>query len=195
MPTQIDLYWSFRSPYSYLALKKIRNIEARRDVTFNGGTNWIGYVMRDIFRIAQMTDQVIMPPKPDPIVQDLATTKIAKDQPYIWQLSYLGLLAKDAGKALPFIDEVSQIIWSGNNWYEGDALAEATSRAGLNLNTLKSQINGQEAQLKARLEQHDKDLRNAGHWGVPTCVVNQEPFFGMDRLDALEWRLDQSGVA
>lgn len=212
MTAQIDLYWSFRSPYSYLALKKIRDMQARRDIHFNvkivmplairdpkffdsRGTSWLSYVMRDIFRISQMTEQVIMPPKPDPIVQDMATAKIADEQPYIWRLSHLGLLACDAGSALPFIDEVSQIIWSGKNWFEGEALANAASRAGLDLNVLEAQIKGRETELTARLKKHDTELRAAGHWGVPTCVLNNEPFFGMDRLDVLEWRLDQDGIA
>jgi len=212
MTTEVDLYWSFRSPYSYLALKKIRDIQARRNVHFNvkivmplairdpkffdsRGTTWLSYVMRDIFRLAQMTEQTIMPPRPDPIVQEMATAQIAEKQPYIWRLSYLGVLASETDKALPFIDEVSQIIWSGENWFDGEALAQATARAGLNLKALDLQIKGQETELTARLEQHDKDLRAAGHWGVPTCVINHEPFFGMDRLDALEWRLDQNGIA
>ena len=35
MTETIDLYWSFRSPYSDLALKRINEIAARRDVSFN----------------------------------------------------------------------------------------------------------------------------------------------------------------
>jgi len=210
-PTSIDLYWSFRSPYSYLAVKNIRAIEARRDVKFNvkiimplairdpsffdsRGTNWLGYVMRDIVRVAQMTDQMIMPPNPDPIVQDMATTEISPDQPYIWRLSRLGVLANDANKGLAFIDEVSRVIWSGENWYDGTILADAVKRASLDLAALESDITEHETELDARIDQHDKDLRKAGHWGVPTCVLNYEPFFGMDRLDVLEWRLDQMGI-
>jgi len=44
------------------------------------------------------------------------------------------------------------------------------------------------------IHQHDKDLRAAGHWGVPTFVLNGEPFFGQDRIDALAWRLGKMGV-
>ena len=64
-PIPIDLYWSFRSPYSYLATKHIRAIEAQRNVRFNlkivlplairdpsffdsRGPEWLGYVMRDL---------------------------------------------------------------------------------------------------------------------------------------------------
>ena len=132
-PVPIDLYWSFRSPYSYLATQQIRAIEARRNVRFNlkivlplairdpkffdsRGPEWLGYLMRDIFRLAQMTEQTIAPPNPDPIIQDMATAKIASEQPHIWRLSRLGLAATDAGKGLAFVDEVSRLIWSGQPW-------------------------------------------------------------------------------
>jgi len=211
MPTPIDLYWSFRSPYSFLATQGIRRIEDERDVVFNlkivlplairdpkffdsRGPSWLGYVMRDIMRLAQMTGQAIAPPNPDPIIQDMATANIAEKQPYIWRLSRLGLAATDAGQGLAFIDEVSRLIWSGQPWTEGDNLAEAVARAGLNLAELENAVSGNETKLDARFDAHDKDLRKAGHWGVPTCVLEGEPFFGMDRLPVLEWRLDQMGV-
>jgi len=207
----IDLYWSFRSPYSYLATKHIRKIEARRNVHFNlkivlplairdpkffdsRGPEWLGYVMRDIIRLAQMTEQTIAMPNPDPIIQDMTTATIAKEQPHIWRLSRLGLAATDAGNGIAFIDEVSRLIWSGKPWTEGDNLAKAVSRAGLNLSKLEAIIAGQETTFDARFGEHDKSLRKAGHWGVPTCVLDHEPFFGMDRLPVLEWRMDQMGV-
>jgi len=28
------------------------------------------------------------------------------------------------------------------------------------------------------------------HWGVPLMVLDEEPFFGQDRIDALLWRLN-----
>ena len=34
----------------------------------------------------------------------------------------------------------------------------------------------------------------AGHWGVPTAVFEDEPFFGQDRLDVLLWRLQSKGL-
>lgn len=210
-PTLIDLYWSFRSPYSYLAIKQIRDLETRRNIRFNlkivlplairdpqffdsRGTAWLGYVMRDIMRLAQMTKQPIAMPNPDPIIQDMATAKIAEEQPHIWRLSRLGLAAADAGKGLAFIDEVSRIIWSGQPWTDTETFEQAVTRAGLKLSDLEAVIDGHEAAYDARFAQHDKDLRKAGHWGVPTCVIDHEPFFGMDRLPVLEWRLDQMDI-
>ena len=211
MTANIDLYWSFRSPYSYLAVKRIREIEADRDVTFNlkivmplairdpeffdsRGPSWLGYVMRDIFRLAQMSGQVIAPPNPDPIIQDMATASIADEQPYIWRLSRLGVAANDAGQGLALIDEVSKVIWGGQPWTEGTVFEDAVARAGLSLTNLEDIISVNPGPIDARIAQHDSDLRAAGHWGVPTCVYKGEPFFGQDRLDVLLWRLDQEGV-
>jgi len=211
MTASIDLYWSFRSPYSFLATKRIREIEAERDVKFNlkivmplairdpkffdiRGPSWLGYVMRDIFRLAQMSGQTIAPPNPDPIIQDMATASIAAEQPYIWRLSRLGVAASDSGKGLAFIDEVSKVIWGGQPWTEGTILADAVDRAGLSLLELEKTITPNADALDTRIAQHDTELRAAGHWGVPTSVYKGEPFFGQDRLDVLLWRLDQENV-
>ena len=86
---------------------------------------------------------------------------------------------------------LARLIWNGKPWTDGNNLAETVSRAGLNLAKLETMIEGQETAFDARFDEHDKALRKAGHWGVPTCVIDHEPFFGMDRLPVLEWRLDQ----
>ncbi len=212
MSEPIDLYWSFRSPYSYLALKQINDIAARRDVEFNvrivhplairdpeffvsRGMPWITYLLKDVFRLGEMTEQTISIPKPDPIVQDLTNAKIAEDQPYIYRLAYLGILAAESECGLDFITTVSPIIWSGEDWTAENRLSEALGNVDIDLAALEAKISGHETELDAKLDANDKALREAGHWGVPTTVLRGEPFFGMDRLDALEWRLDQLGIS
>jgi 2-hydroxychromene-2-carboxylate isomerase len=32
------------------------------------------------------------------------------------------------------------------------------------------------------------------HWGVPTFVFENEPFFGQDRIDLLIWRMQDKGL-
>ena len=39
------------------------------------------------------------------------------------------------------------------------------------------------------LEENAQELELSGHWGVPTLVLNKEPFFGQDRLEIFEWKL------
>lgn len=209
MSHTIDLYWSFRSPYSYLALKQVKAMRADWNIDINvkivmplairqadffetRGPEWMGYLLRDVMRIAQMTDQVISMPQPDPVITDPKTGTFAVEQPLVTRLTRLGILAADAGHGLEFVDEVSRLIWSGQNWMEGNTLSDAVTRACLNLETLETNMNVDA--LDVRIAQHDKDLRAAGHWGVPTFVFENEPFFGQDRIDALVWRMETAGV-
>ncbi|MEE4297907.1 MAG: hypothetical protein V2J24_00570 [Pseudomonadales bacterium] len=48
--------------------------------------------------------------------------------------------------------------------------------------------------LREEIERNQETLEAAGHWGVATMVLRNEPFFGQDRIDTLRWRLDQHGL-
>ena len=208
----VDIYWSFRSPYSYLATPRLRQMSKRWDVPFTikpvypiavripgffkqVNPLWPPYLMRDCFRIAQFNGLPFGRPNPDPVVMDMATGDVPADQPYIRRLTRLGVLASHTPQALDYFYEVSSLIWSGEtNWMESNALSEAVERAGLDLAALDAEAIEREAELEAEIEANEAAQKNAGHWGVPLMVFEDEPFFGQDRLDILEWRLKQSGV-
>ena len=213
MSLAIDVFWSFRSPYSYLATPRLVRLQAEYDLIvqvrpvlpiavripgFFDTVNplWPPYLMRDTFRIAEYLGLDYGWPRPDPIVQDFATRQVAPEQPYIHRLTRLGVAAAQRGRGLPFIDEVSRLIWSGKvaGWNEGTHLAEATARAGLDLAELDSVVTRDAAALDAIIAKNQEDHRAAGHWGVPTMVFDGEPFFGQDRLELLVWRLQQHGL-
>jgi len=44
-------------------------------------------------------------------------------------------------------------------------------------------------------EANQRQLEESGHWGVPTFVIEGEPFFGQDRIETLRWRLGQHDLA
>jgi 2-hydroxychromene-2-carboxylate isomerase len=213
MSLSFDLYWSFRSPYSYLATGRIVELVRDYDVEcvvrpvypiairtpdFFDKVNplWPPYLLRDTQRIAQMEGIPYAWPRPDPVVQDFANRTIPKEQPYIHRLTRLGIAACEAGRGLPFIDEVSRVIWGGevDGWHEGDHLARASERAGLDLAELDARIEADPDHFEAVIEQNQADHRAAGHWGVPTMVFDGEPMFGQDRLSHLVWRLEQHGL-
>lgn len=216
MSLHVDLYWSFRSPYSYLVTRRMRELtEARgvevdvrivlplaiRDKTFFARVNplWPPYLLRDIRRVAEFHGLPIGWPRPDPVVQVPRDGRLvtSDEQPYISRLSRLGVAAAARGRGLAFIDEVSRTIWSGkvDGWHQGDHLSRAAARAGLELADLDAAIDADPARFDARIEQNQKDHLAAGHWGVPTMVFQGEPFFGQDRFDLLVWRLEQHGLA
>jgi 2-hydroxychromene-2-carboxylate isomerase len=123
------------------------------------------------------------------------TREVEAEQPYITRLTRLGQAASDAGQGVAFIYEVSGLIFGGTqNWHEGDHLAEATERAGLDLAILDAAIEESGAAYEAKIEDNHAALDKSAHWGVPTMVWNDETFFGQDRIDTLVWRLEANGL-
>ncbi|PHR18235.1 MAG: disulfide bond formation protein DsbA [Sphingopyxis sp.] len=213
MTLQADVYWSFRSPYSYLATRRYVDLTEKYALKINqrfvyplairepdffekNHPNWLGYTFRDMFRVAQYMGIPMAPPNPDPIVQDIATREIAKDQPYIFELTRMGQAASRRGKGLEFANEVSQMIWGGTaGWNEDDHLEKASARAGLDFAELKAEAKAEPDELDAEIADNQAALEAAGHWGVPTLVFEGEPFFGQDRIDLAVWRMKQKGLA
>lgn len=133
-------------------------------------------------------------PSPDPIVQDMKTFEVAENQPYIFRLTGLGIEASRRGKGIDFAYQVAHLIWSGKpGWDEGGKLEEATAAAGLDLAELDAAILAQDPMPE--IDANHAALEAAGHWGVPTMVFKDEPFFGQDRIDTLRWRLEKAGLA
>jgi 2-hydroxychromene-2-carboxylate isomerase len=215
MTLAVDVFWSFRSPYSYLATGRLAELEKRYDLEvrvrpvlplavrepdFFRKVNplWPPYLMRDTVRVAEYHGIDYHWPRPDPVVQAVEDGRLvtAPEQPYIHRLTHLGMLAIERGRGLPFIDEVSRLIWDGkvDGWQEGTHLADATARAGLDLAELDAAAEREAGRLDAAIAQNQKDLEAAGHWGVPTMVFEGEPFFGQDRIDLLTWRMKQRGL-
>ncbi len=212
MSLSADVFWSFRSPYSFIATRRYRALTEEYDLTINlrpvyplairqpdffetSHPNWLRYTFTDMFRVAQYLGIPMGPPRPDPIVQDIATRKIAADQPYIYRLTRIGQAAARRGRSLAFADEVSRLIWGGaENWHLGDHLAEAAARAGLDLAELDAEALAEPDALDAEIAANQAALEAAGHWGVPTLVFEEEPFFGQDRIDLALWRMQQKGL-
>jgi 2-hydroxychromene-2-carboxylate isomerase len=157
---------------------------------------WPPYLLRDTTRIAAYEQIPYGWPRPDPIVQDFRTGTIAAEQPYIYRLSRLGVAAAERGRGLPFIAEVSRVIWGGSvvSWHTGPHLSEGAARAGLDLDDLDAAIAADPARHDAVIAENQRALEAAGHWGVPTMVFEGEPFFGQDRIDLLVWRMRQHGL-
>jgi 2-hydroxychromene-2-carboxylate isomerase len=207
-----DLYFSFRSPYSYLAIGRYRammdewNVDialrpvyplAIRQPDFfeRNHPNWLRYTMTDMVRVAQFHGIPFGAPRPDPIVQNIFTREIAEDQPHIYRLTRLGQVAARRGNGLAFAHEVAMLIWGGaENWREGAHLAGAAERAGLDLAELDAEALADAETLDAEIAANQTALEEAGHWGVPTLVFDGEPFFGQDRIEMVQWRMGQKGL-
>lgn len=212
MTLTYDLFWSFRSPYSYLVTKRLVALERDHDVKANVrpvypiavripgffkqvNPMWPPYLMKDTRRIAEMEGLPYAWPSPDPILMDMKSGEVATDQPYISRLTRAGVLAAERGRGLAFLDEVSSVIFGGvKNWHEGDHLRNAAKRAGLDMDELDDTAAKEADRLEAVIAENEAAQKAAGHWGVPLMAFEGEPFFGQDRVDHLIWRMKQHGL-
>ncbi len=213
MTLSVDLFFSFRSPYSYLALPKTRKLVEDYDLSvtvrpvyplavrvpdFFKRTNpqFASYVVRDSMRVAQFEGIPFRFPNPNPIVQNMATLEVAKEQPYIHRLTRLGALAQEQGCSLPFVHAIARSLWDGSveRWDQGDHLARAAASAGCDLAAMDAAIAADPDHYEHIIAANEADHAASGHWGVPTFVFEKEPFFGQDRIDLLVWRMTSRGL-
>ena len=214
MTMTVDLYWSFRSPYSYIVVPKLLELERDWDARVNvrpvlpiavrqpeffanSDPLWFSYLMRDCVRSAEFAGLPLRWPRPDPVVMDFATRTYPKEQPHIHRLTRLGVLAAERGKGLAILRAVSHLIWSGETegWHEGDHLARAFAGAGCDLAEMDAVQAAEAERLDAAIKVNEAVQREGGHYGVPLMVYEGEPFFGQDRYDQLLWRRQQKGMA
>ncbi len=208
----LDIYWSYRSPYSYLAIDRLTAIVtaydvaprfcfvrplAMREPTFfeRNRPQWLPYLFKDVLRESARLGVPFFPPRPDPITMDMATGKVAPEQPLMDRLMRLGLAAEESqGAGLAFARMVARAIWGGvENWPERAVLEKAAEDAGLSLAALEGFADAHATRLTERMVENEA-AQLVHHWGVPLMVLDDEPFFGQDRLDSLVWRLRQKGL-
>lgn len=216
MTLTASLYFSFRSPYSALAIGRYCKMAEDYDLAIalrpvwplavrepdffeRNHPNWINYTLRDIMRVARMEDIPFGAPRPDPIIQDMKTRKVAAEQPYIKRITRLGQAAarrgRDDNRAIGFAKEVAQLIWGGaDSWHEGDHLAKAAESVGFDFAELEAEALNDAEALDDEISTNQNMLEASGHWGVPTLVFDGEPFFGQDRIRMAQWRMEHAGL-
>ena len=207
----LEIYWSFRSPYSYLAVDRLAAIErdfevdidfrpvrplAMREPDFfeRGRKQFLPYLFQDVPREAERLGVPFGLPDPDPIDMDMASGKVAPSQPVMDRGMALGIAAQSEGRGLAFAQVVARSIWGGAaRWCDDAVLAQTLSAADFDLEALTAWAAANGDAVKQAIERNEA-AQLGHHWGVPLMVLDGEPFFGQDRLDSLVWRLGQRGL-
>ena len=222
-PLKIDVFYSMRSPYSYLALSRLAYLHSAYNVdvdirvifpiavrtrtkagsALSGRWYFYGYSVIDMARTGEYEGISFRYANPDPILQDIrpqgdATMQVApmEKQPYITWLIRLAAAAQLEGKTLDYCLAVSPLIW-GARAPLGEwplHVEEAVNSIGLDYQGIVQDIQANPQKYDAVWEKNQVDHEATGHGGVPTMSFNGEPFFGQDRFDQLLWRLRQNGL-
>ena len=211
---KIDLYFSYRSPYSYLILPRMLKLKEEYDIEINfkvvypiairmpewfEGKNIFTYFFFKMIDMRRQAKKLGVPfttkLKPDPIRQNIMTGKISSHQPYIFDICHLGQMAQMKGVGMEFAFEVSSLIFGGvENWNTDENLSEATKKVGLDLNQLKESVRVHEEEIIGQIKQNQVDQLNAGHHGVPLTVIGDKYFFGQDQFDKIMETLLELGL-
>ena len=190
----IDFYFSIGSTYTYLSVTRILNVEKEHQVKFNwkpfsvraimkemnnipfpkDKINKVNYMWRDIERRAEGYGFFAKTPVPYPLSEfDLANQIAIYGLDEGWGVDYIRLTYKkwfQEGKEPAIDPSVSEICE-------------------------KLRINKDEIILKAKSKKienkyisNTSDARNNKIFGSPTFIVNNEIFWGDDRMeDAIKW--------
>ena len=211
---KIDLYFSYRSPYSYLILPRMLRLKEKYNIEINfkvvypiairmpewfEGKNFFTFFFFKMIDMRLQAKKLGIPftskLKPDPIRQNIMTGKISSHQPYIFDICHLGQMAQMKGVGMEFAFEVSSLIFGGvENWNTDENLSEAAKKVGLDLNQLRESVNVHEEEIIGQIKQNQVDQLNAGHHGVPLTVIGDKHFFGQDQFDKIMETLKENGL-
>ena len=183
----VDLYFSFRSPYSYLALERLFQL-----ADHTGAAVTVRPVLPMVMR-----DLAVPRVKRQFLVQDAAREARRHGIPFGRIADPLGegverCLAvlhrlREPARRRDFVRVAARGIWSEALDVATDAdLRTICERVGLSWSDVQDAL--VDDGWRREVADNQAALRAAGVWGVPSFVVGDRALWGQDRLDVLaEW--------
>lgn len=181
----VDFYFSFRSPYSYLAAPRAFALAERYAIELR---------YHGVIPMA-MRGQSVPPAKRLHTLIDVAREAERLGMPFGRIHDPLGdgamrclMVAQHAlelGREREFVLTASRGIWGEAIDVSGEeGLRLLCERAGLGWEGCRAALS--DDALRARVEADTERLASLGHWGVPVFVFGGESFWGQDRIEDLE---------
>lgn len=188
LPTRIDFYFDFASPYSWLALHRLRELAA----THGAAIAFVPFPVLDLMaRVGNRPTSVESPPKLAYVHTDLARWAELyglrlRLNPHMRQIDRRALLdgaaaALAAGEGEAYVQAVFRGLWTEGAAFASDAeIVALLDKGGVTgAGTIWSD-------RKAHAQTIDRNVElavAAGVFGAPSFVVRDQLFFGNDRLD------------
>lgn len=190
---QVEFFFSFRSPYSYLATPRAFALPQRYavDLVWRGvrpmamrgqplPTSKQLYILRDATREANGLG-LPFGPMYDPIGDG------------VWRCLCIAEHAQQVGKLAAFVTRAATAIWSEALDVRRDHALQALSES-LGLDWTDCQRAMQREDYRERVETNTARLAALGHWGVPTFAFDGQLYWGQDRIADLEIALTEAGL-
>ena len=188
MNNLIDLYFDFISPYSYIAHKKIIQLNQRNIFNYKpillGGLHNLGQITAPAFnerKMKNMKNDCILIAKKNKI-QFKWNEKFPINSLNLMR----GFLLVDENKKNKFVDICFDAYWKNNiDISIQENIIDILSECGINQNLFDTGIKDQK--IKDKLKNLTSKAFELDVFGAPTFIINQKLFWGQDRLEfALE---------
>lgn len=194
-PKQLTLYFSLRSPYSYLALIKAHRLKEEYNVQLN-----LKVVLPMVMRGLPVPNRKKMY-----IFLDTKREADKQNIPYGFVSDPLGTgvlncyalydeaLKQDKGLQL-MLEFAKGINSEALNAEKLSDLKTMVERAGLNWNELKPVLDlptDEQEQWRSWADKHEQELYQLGLWGVPCLIMDDLKVWGQDRFFVIEEHLQK----
>lgn len=199
MTTPIDFYFDFSSPYGYIASEKIDALAAR----YNRTVNWHPILLGAVFKVTQSMPVVQLPGKGDYYKHDFARSARYLGVPFKYP-SVFPIATQNAARLFLWLNGQNQDVArqfahacfraffvDDKNISELPQLVDVASRFGLDTAAVTQVVNEQAVKDLLRKETDTAIAR--GVIGSPFFIVDNETFWGADRLPQLERWLQTGG--
>lgn len=192
MPAPLEFFFDFSSPYSYLLSEKIEAVATRhgRSVAYKP------ILVGAAFKVTGMTPLVEVPVKGDYSRRDFERSArfhgVAFRMPTPFPVgtvtaarALLWLQGNGSAKSVPFVHKVLRAYFAeGRNIGEPAVVGQIATELGIDGAALLAGT--QEPAIKDRLKKQVDEAIARGVFGAPFVFVDQEPFWGHDRLDQID---------
>ena len=190
----VDFFFDFISPYTYLAATQLDGIAGRTDARFK---MWPMHLLNLMKIVGNTPTTILCKNKNKYAGQDLARWCARyqlplKSNPHLrgdHSLTLKGVLvAQEMNHEAQYNRAMFSAFWTDAvNVTDRAALVKHLESAGLDGNAILTKA--EQPEYTKRLESNTQLAADRGVFGSPTFIVGDEMFFGNDRLDFLEAKL------
>lgn len=193
-PARLAMWFDFASPYSFVAMERLPALAREAGVSFELRP----FLLGPIFQDQGWNDSPfnLFPAKGEYMMRDIARLAdkygVAYQRPSAFpRMSVLSARLALLGQDQPWCADFCLAAFRANFVHDCDIQSVDTMRGVLQALSLDADAlleQARSAAVKDALRRQVDCARELGIFGAPMCLVDDEMFWGNDRLeDALEW--------
>ena len=199
MAAPIDFYFDFTSPYGYLAAQRIDALAAKYDRQVNWHAILLGFIFKQTGQVAPMT----VPLKGEYVIHDMLRSARYLGIPINFPTEFpkmtitaargfYWLQDQDPALAKTLAHQIYRAYFVDNrDVSNADVIADIAQSAGVDRAAFVSNV--QSDLVKERFKNESDGAIARKVFGSPYFIVDNEPFWGVDRMEQLERWLKTGG--